>query len=134
MPIVTVAELEKRIDGDIVGADAVARAEALLDDAEALVLAEGDPEWDADTIPDRARSIIYQAAKREWTNPNGVSQTSVGDASVSYSRPGIQGSLYLTKVEQRTVRRLAGTSFIPAQYEDPYPPRLGYWFTGVSQS
>ena len=133
MPIVTVAELEKRIDGSITG-DAVDRAEAILEDAEAMVLAEGNPEWDTDTIPDRARSIIYQAAKREWVNPNGVSQVSVGDASQSFSRPGIQGTMYLTKAEQRTVRRLAGTSFIPAQYEDPYPPRIGYsWFVEGTQ-
>ena len=128
--IVDVTELDNRVPESLTDPDSLIRAQSVIEDAEALVLDEGDPEWDSDTIPARARQIIIAVAMRAWRNPDGLTQSSVGDVSVSYSRTGVEGAVYLTKAEQRSVRKLAQRSFVPATYEDPYPPRLAYWFVG----
>ena len=131
--LATVSDLEARLGADITGGAAIARAEAALEDASAIVLDEGDDEWTDQTVPARAKQVVLAAALRVWRNPDGLSQSSVGDVSVSYSRSGAQGAAYLTKHERRAVRRLAGRSFEAATYESPYPPRVGHWFAGGSQ-
>lgn len=127
--LATIADFEARLGLNLAAAD-VARAEAALEDASDLVLDEGDPDWTSATVPRRARQIVLSVALRVWRNPDGLSQSSVGDVSVSYSRTGVQGAIYLTKAEQRAVRKAAGRSFRAAQYQDPYPPLPSNWPVG----
>lgn len=107
-----------------------AQQHELLQQASNLVSDEGDPEWDVDTVPDRAADIVLQVAYRAAINPDGHSQASIGDVSVSYRSSGGEGAVYLTRREHRTVRRLAGTGFVAAQLADPYPARVGTFFAG----
>lgn len=126
--LATVPELGARLSEDITTNDELMRAEAALVDASALVLDVGDPEWTEATVPARARQIVLAVAQRVWRNPDGLSQASVGDVSVSYARAG-DGGVYLTKAEERSIRRVAQTSFRAATYADPYPPRNTYWYS-----
>jgi hypothetical protein len=90
------------------------RAAAALADASALVRAVARTTWvDADgnlePVPPVVVQVTIAAAIRAYRNPDGYTQASVGDVSVSYgSRPG--GALYLTKDEKRAVMAAAGTT------------------------
>lgn len=90
------------------------QAQAALDDASALVRSEAGLDWVDEygdleiPLPDIAVSITLAVAGRVLQNPQGFSQATVGDSSVSYSREGNAGSLYLTKSERSALRRLGG--------------------------
>jgi hypothetical protein len=104
-PLATIEELDARVPQDVLNDD---KAMADLEDASALVRDEGDPEWTVQDVPDRVRQIVLAVARRSLSNPDGYSQTSVGDVSVSYSRTGMEGAIYLTRAEHRAVKRAAG--------------------------
>lgn len=97
-----------------------ARAAAALDDASAMVRAEAGLDWldgeEEDTLdpllPDIVVSITLAAAARTYRNPDGFSQASTGDVSISYSREQQSSSVYLTKSEVRAIRRAAGRSSV----------------------
>lgn len=87
------------------------RAQAALDDASALVRSAAGLEWvdeygELEDVPDIATSITLAVAGRTYQNPQGFSQATVGDSSVSYSREGNAGGIFLTKSEERALRRL----------------------------
>lgn len=128
MRLADVLDLDARVPESIETVDDVARAEAVLDDASALVLDEGDPEWTAQDIPARARQIVIAVALRAWRNPDALTQSTVGDVSVSYGRSTGKGAVYLTDAEQKAVRRAAQRSFKTATFADPYPPRVDVWW------
>lgn len=97
------------------------RALAALSDASALVRAEADQEWVdehgeldfGDLSPgavDVIQSTTIGVAYRAFRNPEGASQASVGDVSVSYGRDGGAGALFLTQAERRALRRAVGLS------------------------
>lgn len=93
------------------------RAQAALDDASALIRGEAGENWvdeygELDEVPDIIESITMSVAGRAYQNPGGYSQATTGDASVSYSREGNAGTLYLTKSERQAIRRAAGKSGI----------------------
>lgn len=85
------------------------RARRLLDDASALIRAEGTAWDDPPTAPDIVVAICLAVALRAWKNPHGAQQASVGDVSVTYA--GSEGgSIFLLKHELRAIRRAAGRS------------------------
>lgn len=98
------------------------RAMAALSDASALVRQEAGQDYiDADhdeldfgDLSQRAidvlQSVTIAVAYRAYRNPDGTTQTSVGDVSVSYSRQGVEGALFLTEAEKRLIRRAVGKS------------------------
>lgn len=97
------------------------RAAALLEDASALVLDEGDPTWTSQSVPDRVKTVVLQVAQRVWVNPEGAAQTSIGSYSVSYGgRSASQGAVSLTKPERRAVRRAAGRSPLSVTLVTPW--------------
>ena len=120
-PLATTEELTVRLGGTLSAVEET-RADAALADASALVRDEGDPDWTEDDVPARVHSIVLQAARRAFRNPEGYSQSSIGDVSVSYSRSGAQGAVYLTRPEHRAVRRAAGRHMMATTLADPYQP------------
>lgn len=91
------------------------RAQAALDDASSLIRLEGGQDWlvndsgdelDPD-MPEVISAITLAVAARGYRNPDGKTQTSVGDVSISYGRSG-EGAIYLTRSEARAVRKASG--------------------------
>lgn len=105
----------------------LARAEEALADAAALALAEipalTAARWATDA-PAAVVAIVCKAARREFDNPEGVTQESLGGRMVGLSN--VSGA-YLTARELATIRRAArrhrggpfvGTLRTPSAYTD----------------
>ena len=111
----TLAEFELR-KGDVETAqeDIVS---ALLIDTTALIRDEASGStatWvtGTDPAPTVIKSICIEAAYRAWSNPDALSQSSIADSSISYTREGTPDALFLTAAEKRIIRRSASTSGI----------------------
>ncbi|MFD0044740.1 hypothetical protein ACFVGV_06070 [Pseudarthrobacter scleromae] len=84
-----------------------ARAEAALEDATVLALAEVSETkaaaWELDA-PKVVRLVILKAARREFENPRGLETESLGEHSVGISETS---GVYLTGREIAQIRRAA---------------------------
>ncbi|MEV1157729.1 hypothetical protein AB0J27_20255 [Micromonospora chokoriensis] len=133
-PLATVAALEPRIGvpvGSLAGDDLTRAVEALAD-ASALVRDEGLPWVDEDgetiTAPDAVIVVVLRAARREYLNPEELSNESVGPYSNGRAREA--ASVYLTAGEVAIIRRAAGKTAggsamsirTPSAYASPPPP------------
>lgn len=117
-PLATVAALGLRLGTTLAGSDAE-RAAAVLDDASALIRGEAGTAWvDGEGalsgVPAVVEAVALAVAYRAFRNPDGFSQTSLGDASVAFDRGTGQAAVYLTRDERRAVRRAAGTTAVGA--------------------
>lgn len=104
-PLVTFAELQAR--PGFADADQT-QAEALLDDASALVRDVASGELDDVVPPDTpgaVRTVVVDMVRRGLSNPQGYASESVGD--YSYSRGG-GTSLQPTRREIKAIRRAVG--------------------------
>lgn len=123
------AALEARLGiptGGLIDEDR-ARAEAALEDATALILAEVSAAtattWQSDA-PAVVNLVALKAARREFDNPRGITSESLGEHSVGLSE---SSGVYLTSREVAQVRRAAngrsggfvGTVRTPSAYERP---------------
>lgn len=86
----------------------LARAEAALEDATALALAEA-PEsvadkWRADGPPAVVRTVILKSARREFENPRQLNQEQLGEHMVGISATS---GVYLTPSELSLIQREA---------------------------
>ena len=118
LPLASLAALEARLGVTLAGAD-LDRATAALDDASALIRAEASTDWVDDEgaladVPAIVEAVALAVAYRAFRNPDGVTQTSLGDASVAYDRGTAQAAVYLTRDERRAIRRAAGTTAVGA--------------------
>jgi hypothetical protein len=124
-----VSALEARLglpSGTLDGPD-LARAQAALDDAAVLVLAEVPANtataWATDA-PAVAVLVALKAARREFENPRGLSSEGLGEHSVGLTDTS---GVYLTAREVAQVRRAAGVArkgFVgtvrtPSAFDDP---------------
>jgi hypothetical protein len=122
-----VADLEARLgvpEGTLADED-LARAEAAIEDATVLVLAEVSETrataWRADA-PAVVRLVILKAARREFENPRGLSTESIGPRSVGMTDTS---GVFLTAREVAQIRRASsgrgggfvGTVRTPSAYE-----------------
>lgn len=105
----SVVELEARLGlpaGSLADEDKI-RAEAALEDATTLVLAEVSPAratlW-ASAAPRVVALVVLKAARREFDNPRGITQETLGEHSVGLSE---SSGVYLTVRELAQVRRAA---------------------------
>lgn len=138
--LATVADLETRLGlaaGSLTGTD-LARAEAALDDASALVRAEAGLDWvdayGASTAPASVVVVVVQVALRVYRNPDGyISESIAGAYSYAYGQ-GAQNGLTLTDAERRIITRAAaadgGTGglvsvYTPSAYGSR--PRVAGW-------
>ncbi|MBM4414906.1 MAG: hypothetical protein FJ035_01245 [Chloroflexi bacterium] len=116
--LASLSALEARLGVTLTGADAE-RAAAALDDASALIRADAGVDWVDDEgaltdVPAVVEQVALAVAYRAFRNPDALTQTSLGDASVSYDRSGVQAAVYMTRDERRAVRRAAGTAAVGA--------------------
>lgn len=123
-----VAALETRLgipSGALLGED-LARATAALDDAATLALAEvstavGDP-WRT-AAPAVVTLVVLKAARREFENPRGMNQESLGEHAVGLTDTS---GVYLTRREISHILRAAtgrtggfvGSVRTPSAYAD----------------
>ena len=137
-----VSALELRLGleiGSLQGAD-LARAQASLEDASALVRAEAGKPWlDGDTVtaPAQVVTIVVKASLREFKNPDGFTSEQMGDYSY---RTDATGGAYLTEDERRIIRQAAGTTgqglvtmTTPSAYGVPIPLPDNYFMGDLEQ-
>lgn len=124
MALITVAELVARPGFDNLDSG---EAEALIEDASALVRDAASPELDDVESPDTPKAIVavlVNMIRRGWSNPKGNAQETLGD--YSYSTGGqMAATIYLTRRERRIVRRAAGklgVSSLPMTSDLPRQP------------
>lgn len=105
------------------------RAAANLDAASDLIRDVAGKTWaDPDTgalesVPRRVVSICVEATYRAFSNPEALSQRSIGDSSKSWDRAGREGGegVFLTSAEEESVRKASETSsFASIQVVSPY--------------
>jgi hypothetical protein len=105
----TIQKLAARVDGGIAAGDE-ARAQANLDDASALVRHVARSDYVdvggnlTDGIPDAIQTVVLLAAKRAFTNPEGVVMGTDGDTTATFGTPDV----YLTAKEEQIVRGAVG--------------------------
>lgn len=124
-----VSALEARLglaEGTLTGED-LARAQAALDDAATLALAEVPTTkataWATDA-PKVAVLVVLKAARREFENPRGMESESLGEHTVGLTDTS---GVYLTAREISQIKRAAtgrsggfvGTVRTPSAYFDP---------------
>lgn len=100
--LATIADMEARLGHLIVDDAERERAQALLNDASALIRFEANRTWMDDTVdppvlgavPDFVVSLTALAALRGWYNPAGIESAQLGAVSVRY------GGAWLTNAER----------------------------------
>ena len=122
-------QLEQRTPGGIAAGD-LPRALAALEDASAWIRAEAvsiagedwlDDEGVLETVPGAVVALCCTVARRILDNPEGLLQESI--AQYSYSRTNATTDIYLTKAEQKMLRRALGVgSFHVVTLEGAYTP------------
>lgn len=132
--LATIADLEIRLgveQGSIEDED-LARAQAALADASALVRAEAGITWhnhgnnQNENVPEAVVMVTLRAAIRAYRNPEGLGSESLGGL-YSYSYANGEAGVYLTPEEKRLVRNAAlnvkpsgiTTVRTPSNYYDP---------------
>jgi hypothetical protein len=125
--LITTAELVARPGFEDIDSG---QAQALIDDASALVREAATPELDAVESPDAPGAVVavlVNMIRRGWQNPRGLAQEQLGDYGYSTGGQAV-ATLYLTARERRIVRRAAGklgvssltlTSNLPLQPDEP---------------
>jgi len=110
--LATVEQFEVRISGGVEVGD-LARAQAALDDASALVRVEAGITWlnaadELFEVPDVAVAVTIAAARRAFVNPDMIASESIQDYSTTFSSSS--SDIYLTKAERLAIRRITGRS------------------------
>lgn len=92
--------------------------------AASLIVREtaGHPEWDATTVPPRAKLIAAQLAKRSYLNPNATVRSAVGPLSES-TVEDFARTLELTPYERNQLIEIGGLT--PQQGGEVYFLNLG---------
>ena len=109
-PLADITAFEALLGHSLTGAD-LSRAMAVLDGASALIRSEAADDFE-DEVPPIVAQVCLWSAQRAYRNPDGVSQSSVGDVSVSYGATDGSGAVFLTRSELRQVRKAGGLSSV----------------------
>lgn len=119
-PLASPEQLADRLGYTPDGDEAV-RAEALLVDASELIRDEAEEDWvDANDelkdVPRRVEKVCLAVAYRAFTNPEALTQRSIGDSSKAYDRTRREGgeAVYLTEVEKDAIHKAAAKSSFTA--------------------
>lgn len=115
-PLATVGELAARLDFPVLDDPALkSMAEAALEDATSLVLAEGRPTWTPYNCPHVAKTVVLAAARRHMTNPDGFTTSRSGDEAVGWDGVGGDAlAVYLTDAEVKRIRRATNVGTLSA--------------------
>lgn len=123
MALVALTDFEDRLGRTLTDAAEISRANAAIEDASTVVLEVGDSTWTSADVPDAAATVVLSVARRVFENPEGATQKSVGDLSVSYgsvSSGSVANPLELTSRERRRVRSAAGLTQTSITLVSPY--------------
>lgn len=107
-PLVTVAYLQA-LPG--FGGAEEATLDALIEQASGLVIDLVSPELDdatASTCPSVVATVISSMVRRGLGNPRGAQSETLGDYSYAMASDGGIATLYMTKREERKVRKATG--------------------------
>lgn len=113
VPLASLADMAVRLGMELEPSEPDGmRAMAALEDASALVRLVAGRTWvgeddELEDVPPVVVQVTVAAAIRAFQNPQGFTQASIGDVSVTFSARG-GGSVYLTPDERRAVIRAAG--------------------------
>lgn len=113
-PLATFGEFVARLGYTPIGDEAI-RAEHLLRSASALIrdtAGDAGEDWTAATATPRIKDICISVAYRAFTNPEPLNQHTLGDENKGFDRAAVGGGemIYLTKSEQRAVKKAGGGS------------------------
>jgi hypothetical protein len=109
--LITVEQLEARLSRSFEG-DTLAQAEALIDDASALIVDAAGTDF-ATGVPGVVIALVAQVIRRALDNPGELTAENIGGYGwQSNPRSSASGgaAIYLTRAERRLVRRSAGRS------------------------
>jgi hypothetical protein len=121
--LASLADFEARLGRTLQEADR-ARALAVLEDASAWVRAEAGQDWIDDdgaleTVPAAVKSVCLSVSRRVFDNPEGHMQESID--GYSYGRTNASTDLFLTRQEQRLLRRALGQGGLSSiELESPW--------------
>lgn len=104
-PLASIDALVDRLGSELSGLE-LERARAAINDASALIRSEAGTDFEE--VPAIIESICLAVAYRAFRNPDGTSQTSIGDVSLSFRREGQASAVFLSKAERRAIRKAAG--------------------------
>lgn len=93
------------------------RAESILFETSSLIRDIAGKTWANEStnallpVPFRVRQIALSVAFRAFTNPEGLTQRTIGDSSKSFDRAKREGgeAVYLTAAEEKAVQKAAGS-------------------------
>jgi hypothetical protein len=99
------------------------RAQAVLDRVSAKArLVTAPHTWATGPVPDVVVAVVLDAAMRAYTNPQGYTQQTVADVSVSIGARSASAT-YFTAEEKADLRSAAGLSGLTSvALASPYPP------------
>lgn len=103
-PLITVEQLEARLDDEFTGSRLV-QVEGLIADASALVRQVA--RTDFTSVPGVVVSVVVQMIKRELTNPDGLTAENAG-AYGWQARSQTSSGMYVTRAERKIIREAAG--------------------------
>ncbi len=94
------------------------RADSILLETSALIRDVAGVSWTnattgaLDVVPFRVRQIALSVAYRAFTNPEALTQRTIGDSSKSFDRAKREGgeAVYLTEAEEKAIQKASGTS------------------------
>lgn len=107
MSLIDATFVEARL-GVTLTATQTTQVEAYIDDASAIVLDVGDPEWTSVDVPAAVKGVVFQMVRRAYKNPEGYRSEQIGEYRYSRSDDVAAGGLTMTRQELRVVRRAAG--------------------------
>jgi hypothetical protein len=95
-----------------------ARAESILNEASSLIRDVAEKTWTNEStnalleVPHRVRQIALAVVYRAFTNPEGLTQRTIGDSSKSFDRSKREGgeAVYLTAAEEAAIQKAAGVA------------------------
>lgn len=107
-PLIQVTDLETRL-GRTLSSTQTTQAEALIDDASALVGDIADTDFLDDAgdldVPPAIVPVVVKMVRRELENPRGLTMETIGGYTWQSQTQGGPGTLYATRSEKRTIRR-----------------------------
>lgn len=110
--LASTSDLSARLPAGL-STDALARAQAALDDASAMIRAEVGQDWvddegALDGVPDVAVTICLACAKRVIDNPDGATSRTIDGYAEAFANAS--SDVYLTASERRMLQRLRPAS------------------------
>jgi hypothetical protein len=104
--LATLSDFQSRYERTLTDVDEMSRVRVLITDASALVCDVADSVFA--TVPATVVAVVCEVVRRAFDNPTGLQGETIGDYTWRGGKATVDGGIYLTAQERRTVRRAAG--------------------------